>query len=50
MRVGSEHVESHIIRFIPKHTGQLDSLLKKREIEVKIVDKVADVNETFGKR
>ncbi|MGA3405922.1 MAG: hypothetical protein ABSD49_09345 [Candidatus Bathyarchaeia archaeon] len=50
MRVGSEHVESHIIRFIPKDIGQLDSLLKKRDIEIKIVKKVADVNETFGKR
>ena len=50
MRVGSEHVESHSIRFIPKDTGQLGSLLKRCDIEVKIVEKVADVNETFGKR
>jgi hypothetical protein len=50
MRVGSEHVESHLIRFIPKDTGRLVSILNKHEIEVEVVEKIADVNETFGKR
>lgn len=50
MRVGSEHVESHVLRFIPKETGRLVSMLRKHEIEVEVVEKIADVNETFDKR
>jgi len=50
MRIGSEHVESHILRFIPKDTGHLVSMLNKHKIEVEVVEKIADVNETFGKR
>jgi len=49
MRVGTDHIESHFIRFIPKDTGHLVSMLKKRDIEVKLVEKIADVNEAFGK-
>ena len=50
MRVGAEHLESGMIRFLPKHSGQLVSILKKRDIEVKVVEKIADLNETLGKR
>ena len=49
LRVGSEHVESHTIRFIPKDTGHLVSMLKKRDIEVEVVGKIADLNQVFGK-
>ena len=49
MRVGADHIESHVIRFIPRGTGHLVSILKKRNIEVEIVEKIADVNEAFGK-
>jgi hypothetical protein len=49
LRVGSEHVESHVIRFIPKDTGQLVSLLKRRDIEVEVVEKIVNLNQVFGK-
>ena len=48
MRVGFEHVQSRF-KFIPKHTGQLASMLRKRGIDVSIAEKIADINETFGK-
>ena len=49
MRVGSEHVESHAIRVIPKDTGHLISMLKKRDIGVEVVEKIADLNQVFSK-
>ena len=50
IRVGADHIESHIISFISKDTGHLVSILKQRNIEVEVVEKIADVNEAFGKR
>ena len=50
LRVGSEHLESHVIMFIHKDTGQLVSMLKKRHIEVEVVEKIADLNQVFSKR
>ena len=50
MRVGAEHLESGISRFLPKNTGRLISVLEKRGIEVKVVGKIADINEKLGKR
>jgi hypothetical protein len=51
MRVSSEHLdESLITRILLKHTGQLIELLRRRDIEVKIVEKIVNVNKAFGKR
>jgi hypothetical protein len=49
LRVGPEHVESHVIRF-PKDTGHLVTMLKKRDIEVEVLGKIVDLNQVFGKR
>jgi hypothetical protein len=49
MRVGVDHVKSYAIRFIPKHTAHLVSMLKKRGIEVETVEKIANLNRVFGK-
>ena len=48
MRVGVDHIESHVFRF-SKDTGHLISILRKRDIEVELVEKIADVNDAFGK-
>ena len=51
IRVGSKHLEGSLItRILRAQTGQLIELLRRRDIEVKIVEKIADVNEAFGKR
>ncbi len=49
LRVGSDHVESHLVRFFSRDTGHLVSMLKKRDIEVEVVEKIADLNQVFGK-
>jgi hypothetical protein len=51
IRVGSAHLNGTLIaRILQRQTGQLIELLRRRDIEVKIVEKIADVNEAFGKR
>jgi hypothetical protein len=50
IRAGSDHFKQHRISFNSKRTGQLPFMLKKRGIELRIVEKIADVNEIFGKR
>ncbi|MGA2783475.1 MAG: hypothetical protein ABSF09_02080 [Candidatus Bathyarchaeia archaeon] len=50
MLVGSEHLRSGIIhRLVPRDTGRITRLLRRRGIEVEVVEVVADVNEVFGK-
>jgi hypothetical protein len=49
LRVGSDHVESHLVRFFSRDTGHLVSMLRKRDIEVEVVEKIADLNQVFGK-
>jgi hypothetical protein len=49
MRVGSEHMESRVISFMSKDTGHLVSMLKKRDIDVEVLERIADLNKTFGK-
>jgi hypothetical protein len=49
LRVGPDHVESHLVRFFSKDTGHLVPMLKKRDIEVEVVEKIADLNQVFGK-
>jgi len=49
MRVGIDHVQSHVFKFITKDTGHLVAMLKKRDINLEVAEKVADVNEAFGK-
>jgi hypothetical protein len=52
MRVGSERFDSMgLLRgLIPMQTGRIVSLLRERNIQIKIIEKVADVNQVFGKR
>jgi len=50
IRVGSVHVGSHVPRFLSRDTGHLTPMLRKRNIEVEIVAKIADLNQVLGKR
>ncbi len=56
MRVGREHIEptdSVLWRlagmFSSEHSGRLRELLRKRGVSVKLVDRIPDVNQVFGK-
>ena len=51
MRVGSEHLRSGLMhRLVPRDTGRITGLLRRSGIEVEVVERVADVNEIFGKQ
>jgi hypothetical protein len=51
MRVGSEHLRSSLMhRLVPRDTGRITRLLRRSGIEVEVVERVADVNEIFGKQ
>ena len=49
LRVGSDHLQSHFVSFTRKGTGNLITMLNKRSIEVKVVERVPDLNQVFGK-
>jgi len=54
MRASASHLEDQktILRRLRSRTGtngKLPALLRSKEIELKVVERVADINETFGK-
>jgi len=51
MRVGSEHFDNRGLRrrIIPGQNRPLASLLEKQRIQIRIMERVVDVNEVFGK-
>jgi hypothetical protein len=52
IRAGSNHVDPSgglVWKLRGRRVGKLPTLLKKNEIELQIVDRVADVNQVFGK-
>jgi hypothetical protein len=52
LRAGSNHIvppTSLLRRLTRSNYGQLPQLLQKRGVELQVIDRVADVNEVFGK-